>query len=131
MRRLAMTLFTAVALMSSLAQAAGLDGKWRLTSLPDVSNFDASKTELAFLPDGRVAMTVGCNRMSATAATGEGTIKFGPIMATKMACLPNLMSLEAMFQNAIGRATTFKRDRDTLTLIDVSSNAVATFSKKD
>lgn len=131
-----MRLFTVVALATSIlvtaaANAAPLDGKWRLASLPDVSTFDAAKTELAFLERGRVAMTVGCNRMSASVSIGEGTLKFGPVVATKMACLPQLMLLEASFQSAIGRTATYKRDGGTLTLLDDSNGIVATFTRKD
>lgn len=131
MRRLAIIAFAAIAFASNVAHAANLEGKWRLATLPDASKFDATKTELAFLAGDRVAMTVGCNRMSASVTVGEGLLKFGPIMATRMACLPQLMSLEAAFQNAIGRTVSFKRDGTTLTLRDASNEVVATFSKKE
>lgn len=111
--------------------AASLTGKWQLASLEDVPSFDATKTELAFQPGGRVAMTVGCNRMSATASIGDAALKFGPIMATKMMCPPPLMSLESAFQNVIGRTAGFKLDGDKLRLINGSNTVLATFTRKN
>lgn len=123
-------MLTAASLAPAVASAATPSGKWRLASLEDTPSFDASKTELAFLDAGRAAMTVGCNRMSASASVSGTALKFGPIMATKMACPPRLMALEASFQNAIGRTVTFKLDGDKLTLIDASASIVATFTRQ-
>lgn len=111
--------------------AASLTGKWQLVSLEGNPSFDASKTELAFQAGGRAAMTVGCNRMSATASIGDLALKFGPIMATKMMCPPRLMSLEAAFQNVIGRTASFKLDGDKLSLIDGSNTVMATFTRRN
>ncbi len=128
---IAVVALLATALLPGLVHAASPAGSWRLASIPDLTKFDASKTELTIAENGQASMTVGCNRMRSTATVGDGLLKFSPILTTRMNCLPPLMELEFVFQNAIGRTATYKTDGKTLTLIDAANNVVATFSRKD
>ncbi len=129
-RPLLLGLLAAALLSPANGLAATLTGKWRLASLEQLSSFDDTKTELVLQTDGRASMTVGCNRMNATVAIGEAGMKFGPIMATKMMCPPRVMTLEGVFQNAIGRTAAFKLEGETLQLLDASNSVVATFTRQ-
>ena len=130
-RSLSILAVLAAVLIPGLAHSASPAGTWRLASLADLEKFDASKTELTIAENGQASMTVGCNRMRSTATVGDGSLKFSPIMTTRMNCLPPLMELEFAFQNAIGRTTSYKIAGKTLTLIDASQNVVATFTRKE
>jgi heat shock protein HslJ len=71
-------------------------GNWALASLGGAARTGAS---LAFLDGDRIAGRGGCNRYSGTAQPGAaGELAFGPVVATKMACLDgDAMQLESDF----------------------------------
>ena len=131
--RLASLIVAVVAMIAGSAgwaAGAGLEGKWRLASLPGVVSFEASKTELIFIAEDRAAMTVGCNRMSGTVRRDGDALIFGPIMATKMLCPPPLMDLEMRFQKAIAATRAFKIEGGAMHLLDATGGVTATFFKK-
>lgn len=78
---------------------------------------------------GQATGTDGCNRYS-TAYTVEGdAITFSPAGAsTMMACPEPIMTQAQAYMVALTSAATFTVDGDTLTLLDGSGAAVATFS---
>ena len=58
--------------------------------------------------DGRVSGRGGCNLYSGPAEIGDGTLKFGPMISTKMACLENgLMQQEAAYLKALQSARSY------------------------
>jgi putative lipoprotein len=72
-------------------------GQWRVESIRGAKDFDKSVTEVAFLDGGRVAMTVGCNRLMTQADVSGRALSFGQTIATKMACEPTLAAAEDQF----------------------------------
>ena len=65
------------------------------------SSVPAGLTSTLVFADGKVAYT-GCNRGTGAATIGEGTITFGPIATTRMACPQPAMDLE---QSVLGVLT--------------------------
>jgi hypothetical protein len=61
-RTIALALSFATAGIAS-ASDSRLAGKWAIESVKDVDRLDSAQTELVFMTDGGVAMSVGCNRM--------------------------------------------------------------------
>ena len=58
----------------------------------------------------------GCNTLNGPATVGEGTIAFGPIATTRMACPEGVMGLEAHVLAVLDGEVTYTIDGDVLTL---------------
>ena len=96
-----------------------LDGAWQLTS------GDVDGTALDLGVPRPVTLTVdgtkangssACNRYFADLTISDGTVAFGGIGGTEMACADDLMNLEAAYLAALARVTDWSRVGETLTL---------------
>jgi heat shock protein HslJ len=63
----------------------------------------------------RAAGFAGCNRFSGDYTLGSGSLRFGPVVSTKMACAEG-DELERRFLGALPRVTTYAAADSTLTL---------------
>ncbi len=73
--------------------------------------------------DGTAVVATGCNTGSATVSLGEGTITFGPLALTKMACEQPLMDLESSVLSVLSGDVTFEIEARTLTITSSSGSA--------
>ena len=55
--------------------------------------------------DGRAQMMFDCNRGGGGFEIGQGRLKFGPLMSTRMACAPD--SLDTVFMRDLQRVVSF------------------------
>ncbi len=87
-----------------------------LVTADAVSSMPAGVSASMVFADGQVAVHAGCNRGSGQATVTDGTITFGPIMTTRMACQPVAMQVEkhvlAVLRGDVGYAI----DAGTLTI---------------
>lgn len=74
--------------------------------------------------DGAVAVEPGCNRGSGQAAVSGGTITFGPIAMTKMACAEPAMSVEAAVTAVLAGEVAYQIEADTLTLTAIGKGLI-------
>jgi heat shock protein HslJ len=65
----------------------------------------------------------GCNSLNGPATVGEGTIAFGPIATTRMACPEGAMDLEAHVLAVLDGEVTYTIDGDVLTLTNEAAEA--------
>jgi copper homeostasis protein (lipoprotein) len=106
-----------------------LGTEWKLIQLGDAP---VDVTDLGRRPsftltaDGRVAGFDGCNRMAGSYQIAGGTITFGPLASTKMACVDG-MEVERAFTDALGRARSFLITGTQLELADVEGAPLARF----
>ncbi|WP_055442188.1 META domain-containing protein [Lacinutrix himadriensis] len=104
-------------------QTETLSGKYMISSfidnteLPDNIhlNFDATTN--------KVSGFAGCNNFSATYSTEGNTIKFGPLMSTKMMC-KRFMDVEQNFLKTLEKVTAFSVENNVLTLKNSKENLV-------
>lgn len=114
---------TSVALLSACAQqsmtalsgpvtkpeaAQGQEWQW-VGKTSERERLEVAQPEqytLEFQPDGRVLARFDCNRGNGRYEIGEGTLSFGPIATTRMACLPG--SLDTTLMQALGRVEGFR-----------------------
>ncbi len=80
------------------------------------SSVPAGLTSTLVFNDGKVAYA-GCNRGSGAATIGEGTITFGPVATTRMACPQPAMDLESFVLGVLQGEVTSKVDGDVLHLL--------------
>ncbi len=81
------------------------------------------------LRDSRVVGSTGCNRLSGAMQVTANTLKFGPLMTTKMACTTGT-SIESDFLRALETADAYKLDGLTLTLFQ-GTTELMTLGKGD
>ena len=87
-----------------------------IISADAVSSVPVGATAALTFADGTVNVEAGCNTGSGSYTLGEGTIAFGPIATTKMACAEDAMALEAAVLQVLTGEATYTIDADTLTL---------------
>jgi heat shock protein HslJ len=79
--------------------------EWELRDLGGTPVLDDSTVTLSFVDPGRVTGSGSCNRYEGSAELGDGTIKVGPLAATKMACTPEVDAQERAYLAALQNAS--------------------------
>ena len=94
---------------SATASATGLAGSsWRLESLAGAPAVSGVEVTLEFLEGDRVSGNASCNRFSGTVKVSGSSIAFGPLAATRMACLSETASTqETAYLKALNDAERF------------------------
>ena len=93
---------------------------WQVTSVEGSTVAEPGKTKFVVEADGTFAASIGCNAMRGKAEIQGSSLTIGPMASTRMACPEPLGSLEAAFQRALQQSASFRRDGETLTLLDAS-----------
>ena len=122
MRRfLSLVVFLAVACASQ--DAMTLDGtKWTLDGSPAIT--------LQFA-DGRISGSGGCNQYHATYTASGSTLTFGPIAATKRACLEDDRNRgEVAYFEALSKVASYFATADRLTLRDAAGAVLLEFTRQ-
>lgn len=93
----------------SAAHAATLldDTSWVLTSLGGIEPVPHVIVALDFDGSGGVTGSDGCNRLSGSYSADDGSLRFGPLASTKMACPGVVNTQAAAFTAALDAARTF------------------------
>lgn len=95
----------------------GLAGStWRLESLGGEGVLDQVEATLEFLEQGRVAGRGSCNRFFGAAKIEGGTISFGPLGTSRMACPEPVSQQEAKYLAALQAAERFTLEGSALLL---------------
>lgn len=140
-----MTLCAALTLTTaSAAQIA--DGTWTLSRLSDgagtvtTGGLEAPTlkllgTSISTADGTQVSGSAGCNVFSTSGIFGNnlqmgGTLKLGPIAATRKLCAEAQMTLERRYLNVLAQARAFVRVGDTLILTSGTSKAVFTLGSE-
>lgn len=99
---------------------AELEGTaWNVTGLEEneaVSSLPQGVTAWLRLADGQVEVDYGCNTGGGPATVGEGTIEFGPLIATLMACADEAMAVENHLTALLSGTVEYEIDGETLRL---------------
>ncbi len=133
MRRIATTLTALALVLAGCSAASGspaesaaeeggdpasLDGTtWLLVEIGGETPPELSASTLVFGEDGTVSGLAGCNNFNGSAELGEGTITFGPLATTRMACTDEgLAQLETDYLGALEGAETWALTGDELVI---------------
>lgn len=82
-----------------------LAGEWQVIRMGDDRVPSSAPLTLSFGADGQISGFSGCNRFSGSShLSGEG-LSFGPLAATRMACAPEKMALEARMLGLLAKVT--------------------------
>ena len=99
---------------------------WRLVSLGNEAvpaETGGRPIELRFTSDGKVRGSAGCNRVSGAYTLAGESLRFGPLMTTKMAC--PAMELERRFLEALHSTARWRIASGALELLDASGKPLA------
>jgi heat shock protein HslJ/uncharacterized membrane protein len=91
---------------------------WRAQEIDGSGVLPRVESTLTFDGTTRIAGQAACNRYFGDADIGDGTIRLKPAGTTRMACAPDVMEQEGRFLEALGGAKVFRREGDTLLLVD-------------
>ncbi len=95
------------------------DMVWYLTSFvtgETAQSVSAGSEVTLTLSAGRATGHGGCNQYFTDYQLAEGQLRFGPVGATKKACVEGIMSQESAYFNALANVTGYTLTSDTLTL---------------
>jgi heat shock protein HslJ len=102
-------------------------GSWTVTAvLRDralVAALDGTSPSIEFDADGRVFGSAGCNRFTAGYESDHHReLRINAAASTRMFCTepPGVMEQEAAFLDALARAAQFRREAESLQLLDAS-----------
>lgn len=105
------------------------DKIWALKELEgqplDSSSSVNPPTLLLSISDSRASGNAGCNRMAGPYTLGDGTLEFGPMVMTRMAC--PAMDLETRFTNALSAVRQYRLEGNQLLLL-AQGRALARFA---
>jgi putative lipoprotein len=114
---------------SNLAVAAEAPvGRWRATEIAGVASAEGVETTLEIRADGHIAGAGGCNGYGGKATFGPGTIVFGPLISTRMACPGPGMDQQARFERALEATSAWRRADGALTFHDRAGAVVVRFA---
>lgn len=95
---------------------AALTGTWVLDggSIDALSVDAPSGTDVTIaFADGKASGSAGCNTFSGSyEAADDGSLTFGPLASTMMACDDQVMALETAYLGALGDVSSFEVDGD-------------------
>lgn len=101
--------------------------QWVLQTLNGAPALEGAPATLNFGDDGRVTGADGCNRFFGPYQAEGDALIFSQLGGTLMACPPDVMEQSRDFTRALMSTKTFSIAGDSLTLLDESGAALATF----
>jgi heat shock protein HslJ len=83
-----------------------LQDSWSISQLGGKRNVANGAATLSFGREGRLSAYAGCNRMAASYVYHAGALEIGPLISTKMACMPETKMRD---EQALGAALNQQR----------------------
>ncbi|MEO8601720.1 MAG: META domain-containing protein [bacterium] len=103
--------------------------QWVAEDISDRGVVDSVQSTLHVDSTSKVSGSGGCNRYNGAARTQSGTLMFGPIQTTRMACPEAVMKQEGLYFEALVGARAVEIDGDTLYFLDVTGSRSVRFTK--
>lgn len=109
-----------------------LDGNWNCTQISGLGKPELATPTLRLeAAEKRATGNGGCNAWFASyESDGAGTVKFGGIGATKMACNDGRAQIESAFFNALREADSYQFGADGRLILSKGKSALAEFEKE-
>ena len=111
------------------SSSPALAGGWKLVSYNSTPALPEVDTTITFDAE-RMSGSVGCNSFGGDYKVSGGSITFGPVMSTMMACDENVMQQEAAVLGVLVETVNFKMDGNTLTITSADGKSSVVLVKK-
>lgn len=124
---------TLVLSRASASATASPVGTWKAERLGDAPVTESGKAPtVSIAEDGTVSGFSGCNRVRSKATLDGANITFGPMLTTRMACLPQAMATEQLFLKNMDatRGWHLAPTGDVLALVDAQDKPTVVFRRQ-
>jgi heat shock protein HslJ len=101
---------------------------WRLAGIDGAPAAAPGRSTLLVAADGKVSGEGGCNRYSGKAEVEDDAVTFGPLLATKRACEPDVTRQEVRLFEGLRRTAAWRIDGGALVLLDGDGRELLRFS---
>jgi heat shock protein HslJ len=106
-------------------------GTWLAEDIGGAGVIDNLQSTLQLSEDGSVSGTGGCNNFAGKAILAGDAISFGPLAATRMACVPAVNDQEAKFFDALSKTQSWRIDATgKLELFDSAGTRLALMARQ-
>jgi heat shock protein HslJ len=129
------------ALVLALALAAGcasksppapsIVGLWQAQEIAGTAVPADVRITLSMYGDGRAVGRAGCNNYTTKYQRTGSSISFAPAISTKMACAPELMTLEQSYLDTLTAATQAERRPDGMLVLTAENAAQLVFRRQE
>lgn len=135
-RRGAVVLALALAAGCASKQSAGpstpsIVGLWQAQEIAGAAVPADVRITLSMYGDGRAVGRAGCNNYTTKYQRTGATISFGPAISTRMACAPELMTLEQSYLDTLTAATRVERRPDGTLVLTADNAAQLLFRRQE
>lgn len=104
---------------------------WRAESIGGKGIVDGSEVTMMLGTDGKIGGKSGCNGYGARYQITGNTIQvYAPMIGTRMACAPAVMTQEQAYQNLLEGAKSFATTPDGRLIVTSANGVTTTFVKK-
>ena len=111
--------------------APSIVGLWQAQEIAGVVVPADVRLTLSMYGDGRAVGRAGCNNYTTKYQHTGDTISFGPAISTKMACAPELMTLEQSYLDTLTAATRVERRPDGALVLTADNAAQLLFRRQE
>lgn len=132
MRHFSLAVFLSASLCAAPVCAApdSLTGKWRIVAVNGVDSLDSARARAEFSSNGRFASTIGCNRIGGKPTIAGRQLRFGPMMSTRMACIPPLDQVERQYLAALEAARGYRLEGSKLIFVGEGGALLVTLERE-
>ena len=102
---------------------------WRLEYLAEDRAIGGVRATLEFPKIGRASGDGSCNQFAGAVEIAGETIKFGPLVSTKMACADAIGAQEANYLKGLEEATTYRIEGTLLTMYSKEKDPLLRFMR--
>jgi heat shock protein HslJ len=111
--------------------APSIVGLWQAQEIAGTAVPADVRITLSMYGDGRAVGRAGCNNYTTKYQRTGDTISFGPAISTKMACAPELMTLEQSYLDTLTAATRVERRPDGILALTADNAAQLLFRRQE
>lgn len=111
--------------------APSIVGLWQAQEVAGTAVPADVRITLSMYGDGRAVGRAGCNNYTTKYQRNGGTISFTPVISTKMACAPDLMTLEQSFLDTLTAATRVERRPDGTLVLTTDKSTQLLFRRQE
>jgi len=106
-------------------------GLWQAQEVAGTAVAGDTRITLSLYGDGRAVGRAGCNNYAASYKRAGAGITFGPMISTKMACAPEIMSLEQSYLTTLAAATRAERHSDSVLALTTDNATQILFRRQE
>ncbi len=115
----------------SAPPAPSIVGLWQAQQIAAAAVPADVRITLSMYGDGRAVGRAGCNNYTTKYQRTGGSISFAPAISTKMACAPELMTLEQSYLETLTAATRVERRPDGTLALTADNGAQLLFRRQE